>query len=146
LYFAGQGSDNLVPKIKLPERAQTTWYPAVEDNFMEGEYAMKRYGMVLRVKPEKLGEYKRYHARVWPEVLDMIRKCNIRNYSIYHKDGWLFSYFEYHGNDLQADMDRMAAHPKTQEWWAIMKPMQLPLETRKQGEWWAEMEEVFHTD
>jgi L-rhamnose mutarotase len=107
---------------------------------------MKRYGMAIKLKPEKLQEYKQYHAAVWPGVLDMIRQCNIRNYSIYHKDGWLFSYFEYHGDDYQADMEKMAADPKTQEWWAIMKPMQLPLETRAEGEWWADMEEVFHTD
>lgn len=107
---------------------------------------MKRYGMVIQAVPERLEEYKRYHARVWPEVLDMIRECNIRNYSIYHKDGYLFSYFEYHGTDFNADMAKMAAHPKTQEWWAIMKPMQKPLATRKEGEWWADMEEVFHTD
>lgn len=107
---------------------------------------MKRYGMVIKLRPEKLEEYKRYHAETWPEVLGMIRKSNIRNYSIYHKDGWLFSYFEYHGKDLQADMEKMAADPKTQQWWAIMKPMQVPLDTRKEGEWWADMEEVFHTD
>jgi L-rhamnose mutarotase len=107
---------------------------------------MKRYGMVIGLKPGMLEEYRRYHANAWPEILDMIRKCNIRNYSIYHKDGYLFSYFEYHGEDLDADMERMAADPKTQEWWAIMKPMQAPLDTRKEGEWWAGMEEVFHTD
>jgi len=107
---------------------------------------MKRYGMVIKLRPEKLEEYKRYHAETWPEILDMIKKSNIRNYSIYHKDGWLFSYFEYHGKDLQADMEKMAADPKTQQWWAIMKPMQVPLDTRKEGEWWADMEEVFHTD
>jgi L-rhamnose mutarotase len=43
-------------------------------------------------------------------------------------------------------MANMAADPKTQEWWAVMKPMQQPLETRSEGEWWADMEEVFHTD
>ena len=107
---------------------------------------MKRYGMVLGLRPEKLDEYKKYHADVWPEILDMIRKCNIRNYSIFHKDGWLFSYFEYHGDNFQADMERMAADPKTQEWWAIMEPMQVPLDTRQEGEWWADMEEVFHSD
>ena len=107
---------------------------------------MKRYGMVIRIRPEKLDEYKVYHVKVWPEVLDMIKQCNIRNYSIYHKDGYLFSYFEYTGEDFDADMAKMAAHPKTQEWWAIMKPMQEPLETRKDGEWWTEMEEVFHLD
>jgi len=107
---------------------------------------MERHGSVIRVKPEKLAEYTRYHREVWPEILEMINKCNIRNYSIYHKDGYLFSYFEYHGDDFAADMERMAADPKTQEWWAIMKPMQQPLSTRAEGEWWAEMEEVFHTD
>ena len=107
---------------------------------------MERHGSVIKVRPEKLAEYKRYHARVWPEILDMITKCNIRNYSIYHKDGYLFSYFEYVGDDFAADMKKMAADPKTQEWWAVMEPMQQPLETRVRGEWWADMEEVFHHD
>lgn len=107
---------------------------------------MQRYGMVLKVRPEAEESYKKYHAAVWPEVLDMIRKCNIRNYSIYLKDGYLFSYFEYTGSDFKADMDRMAADGKTQEWWAIMMPMQDPLPTRKEGEWWADMEEVFHME
>jgi L-rhamnose mutarotase len=107
---------------------------------------MQRHGSVIRVKPGKLEAYKAYHARVWPEILDMIRQCNIRNYSIFHKDGYLFGYFEYVGENFAADMVKMAADPKTQEWWAIMEPMQQPLETRAPGEWWAEMEEVFHTD
>jgi L-rhamnose mutarotase len=107
---------------------------------------MKRYGMVINVRPEMFEEYKRLHAAVWPAVLDMIKQCNIRNYSIYHKDGFLFSYFEYAGTDLEADMAKMAADPTTQKWWDLCKPCQMPLETRKHGEWWANMEEVFHTD
>ena len=112
---------------------------------------MSRHGQVIRLKPGKLEEYRRYHAKAWPGVLDMITKCNIRNYSIYLRrlpDGkhYLFSYFEYHGVDFAADMAKMAADPKTQEWWAIMMPMQKPLDTRREGEWWAEMEEVFHSD
>ena len=107
---------------------------------------MERHGSVLRIKPGKLEEYKVYHADVWPEVLKTIHECNIRNYSIYQKDRYLFSYFEYVGDDFKADMAKMAADPKTQEWWAIMEPLQDPLETRAEGEWWAEMEEVFHTD
>jgi L-rhamnose mutarotase len=102
--------------------------------------------MVLRVKPEATERYKQYHAAVWPKVLEMIGKCGIRNYSIYFKDGFLFSYFEYCGDNFEADMAKMAADAKTQEWWAIMEPMQEPLPTRKPGEWWAEMEEVFHVD
>ena len=107
---------------------------------------MKRYGMVIKVRPDKLGEYKRLHAAVWPGVLDMIKKCKIRNYSIYHKDGYLFSYFEYHGKDLAADMEKMAADPLTQKWWAVCKPCHVPLPTRAEGEWWANMEEIFHCE
>jgi L-rhamnose mutarotase len=107
---------------------------------------MKRYGQIIGLKPEHLEMYKAYHASVWPEVLETIRKCHIHNYSIFLREGLLFAYFEYHGTDYAADMARMAADPKTQEWWAIMMPIQQPLPWRKEGEWWADMEEVFHTD
>jgi L-rhamnose mutarotase len=107
---------------------------------------MQRYGSVIKLKPEKLAEYKALHAEVWPEVLNMIRQCSIGNYSIYYKDGFLFSYFEYHGEDFAADMARMAADPTTQAWWKLTDPCQQPLETRQPGEWWASMEEFFHTD
>ena len=106
----------------------------------------KRYGQLIGVKAECLEQYIAYHAAVWPEVLDTIRACNIHNYSIFYKDGLLFAYFEYTGDDFEADMARMAADPKTQEWWSIMNPMQEPLETRDEGEWWADMQEVFYVD
>ena len=106
---------------------------------------VQRHGQVIRVKAERLEEYKAYHAQVWPGVLEMIYQCSIRNYPIYHKDGFLFAYFEYVGDDFDADMAKMAADPTTQEWWDIMMPIQQPLDTRAEGEWWAEMEEVFHT-
>ncbi|MHC4501856.1 MAG: L-rhamnose mutarotase, partial [Planctomycetota bacterium] len=81
----------------------------------------------------------------------MIRECNIRNYSIYlHRmdDGkhYLFSYFEYIGDDFDADMKKMAADETTQKWWKECIPCQFPIENRKEGEWWANMEEVFHYD
>ena len=107
---------------------------------------MQRHGQVIRLKPGMLEEYKRYHAAVWPEIADQIRACNIRNYNIYHHDGMLFAYLEYVGDDFEADMKKMADHKKTQEWWDVMMPMQEPLATRADGEWWAEMEEVFHQD
>ena len=81
-----------------------------------------------------------------PEVLETIRQCNIRNYSIYLKDGMLYSYFEYHGTDFASDMAKMAADPATQRWWAVAGPMQQPVSTRREGDWWADMEEVFHLD
>lgn len=107
---------------------------------------MQRYGAVIRVKPEKLDEYKQLHASAWPQVLDRIKLCNIWNYSIFLKDDLLFSYYEYVGIDYDADMLKMAADPVTREWWSLTDPCQEPLATRHTGEWWASMEEVFHTD
>ena len=107
---------------------------------------MKRFGQLIGVRPEHFERYKKHHAAVWPEVLDMIKKCNMQNYSIFYKDNLLYAYFEYTGSDFAADMAKMAADPKTQEWWSIMEPMQKPVDTRKSGEWWANMEEVFHID
>ncbi len=107
---------------------------------------MKRYAQLIGVKAEALEEYKRIHAAVWPEVLQTIRACNIRNYSIFYRNGLLFAYFEYIGSDFAADMRKMAADPKTQAWWKLTDPMQDPLPDRAEGEWWASLEEVFHTD
>ena len=112
---------------------------------------MKRYGMVIEVREDKIDEYKKLHAAVWPGVLDMIKQCNIRNYSIYLRqldDGrhYLFSYFEYTGGDFAADMATMAADPVTQRWWSVCKPCQQPLADRAGDEWWSDMEEVFHCD
>ena len=107
---------------------------------------MKRYGMVIGLRPEKLEEYRKLHAAVWPDVLKMIHECNIRNYSIYEKEGYLFGYFEYVGEDYDADMAKMAADPATQRWWSFCEPCQQPLASAKPGEWWTNMEELFHTD
>lgn len=109
---------------------------------------MTRYGSLVGVDPEGIDEYKRLHADVWPTVLAKITECNIRNYSIFLKEpeNLLFSYFEYIGADFAADMQKMADDPETQRWWAICNPLQRPLETRGDGEWWASMPEVFHHD
>ena len=112
---------------------------------------MKRYGMVIGLKPEKIDEYKKLHAAAWPDVLEMIKACHITNYSIFLRrltDGghYLFSYFEYTGSDFSADMAKMAADPTTQRWWSLCGPCQLPLSDRAPGDWWANMEEVFHAD
>ncbi len=111
---------------------------------------MQRYGMVVGVKDERIEEYKQLHAAAWPDVLATIGTCNIKNYSIFLRrlpDGkhYLFSYFEYTGDDFERDMATMAADPATQDWWSHCMPCHEPLPDRTDGEWWAEMEEIFHT-
>lgn len=106
----------------------------------------KRYGMVIKVKQDMIDRYVELHQNVWPEVLKQIRDCNINNYSIYMKDGYLFSYFDYVGDNFEEDMKKMASDKKTQEWWKLTDPCQEPVKSSKDGEWWADMEEVFHMD
>ena len=116
-----------------------------------GKAMGRRYGSVIGIKPENIPEYKRLHAAVWPEVLAKLQEVNVRNYSIYLaevKPGefYLFSYFEYAGDDFEADMARMAADPDTKRWWKHTEPLQTPVPTRKEGEHWHTIEEVFHMD
>ncbi len=79
---------------------------------------MQRLGMVIGIRPEKIDEYKRLHSAVWPEVLEQLKQTHIKNYSIFLREpeNLLFGYMEYHGNDFNADISKMADDPKTQEW------------------------------
>jgi len=109
---------------------------------------MKRFGQMIRLKPEGAAEYIKLHKAEnnWPGVNDMIKKCHISNYSIYVRDNYLFAYFEYTGNHFEADMQRMADDPLTQEWWDVVKPLMLPMENISPGEFWADMEEIYHLE
>lgn len=109
---------------------------------------MQRMGMMIGIEPDKIAEYKELHANVWPEVLAQIADANIRNYTIFLREpeNVMFGTWEYHGDDFEADMAKIAANEATRRWWAVCGPCQRPLESRKKGEWWAMMEEVFHVD
>jgi len=117
----------------------------------EPVHTIKRYAGITGLKPDKVQEYKSLHAHAWPAVLKKITECNIRNYSIYLKQingkPYLFSYFEYTGDDFNADMKKMAADPTTQQWWKQTDPTQIPLpDAQAKGQIWSSMEEVFHTN
>jgi L-rhamnose mutarotase len=110
-----------------------------------------RYGSVIGLRADKISEYKKLHAAIWPAVAKAVKESNIRNYSIYLRklpDGkhYLFSYFEYVGDDFQADMERLAANSEVKRWWSVTDACQEPLADRGKGEWWGAMEEVFHQD
>lgn len=109
---------------------------------------MHRMGMVVGLQPEMAETYRRFHAAVWPEILNLIGRCNIRNYTIFLREpeNLLFGTWEYHATDFAADMARIAADATNQAWWRLTIPCQRPLESRAPGEWWAPMDEVFHLD
>jgi L-rhamnose mutarotase len=104
----------------------------------------RRLAHVIELRPERAAEYEAAHAEVWPEVLALLSACNIRNYTIYRYGGLLFSYMEYVGDDLQADMARMAQDSTNQKWWEFVKPMQQPVSDAEPGEWWHQLPEIFH--
>ncbi|KPA20288.1 L-rhamnose mutarotase [Shimia sp. SK013] len=107
---------------------------------------VERMGMVIGITPENITEYKRLHAEVWPDVLAQLKQSNITNYSIFLREpeNLMFSYWEYTGTDFEADMAAIAEHKVMQKWWDVCGPMQRPLDTREDGEWWAGMEQVFY--
>ena len=111
----------------------------------------QRIGKVLGVREGKLEEYLELHRNVWPEVESMIKQCNIENFSIFNKklrsgEHYLFLYFEYTGEDIEADFAKMAADPKTQEWWAVCEPCLRPLDDVPEGELWADMDEAYYLE
>ena len=113
--------------------------------------APERHAFVIGLKPEKMEEYKKLHAEAWPEILELIEQSHIRNYSIYlgePEEGkfYLFAYFEYAGQDLEKDMEAMAEHEIMQQWWELTDACQIPCPTRREGEFWMKLEEVFYTD
>ena len=89
--------------------------------------APRYIGSIIGLRPEETERYRALHEHTFPEVLERISRSNIRNYSIFLRDGILFSHLEYVGQDHAADMAAIAADRTTQQWWTFTDPMQYPL-------------------
>ncbi len=127
--------------------AAAAFYPALS---AEGAPEPKRIGMVVGLKPDKIDEYVELHRNAWPEVLQAMKECNIRNFSIYLAEveegkHLLFGYYEYHGDDYAADMARLEQYPINKKWWALTDACQMPVPAEP-GDSWTIMKEVFHMD
>ena len=105
---------------------------------------MKRIGEVIKIRPECLEAYKEHHANPWPGINEMIKECNIQNYSIFQRGEYLFAYYEYVGEDFDADMDKMAQDPITQQWWKHTKPCFVKYAIDPGSEFYHGMEQIFY--
>lgn len=105
-----------------------------------------RQASIIEIPPENTVRYEELHRDVPPAVLKAITDANIVNYSIFRYHEQLFSYFEYVGENYEDDMEKMAADPAVQEWWAICKPLQRQTADNMEGAWWTPITEVFHVD
>lgn len=105
-----------------------------------------RLAAVIRLRPEHEEAYRQLHGAAWPDVLAALKRAHVQNYSIFLRDGLLFSYMEYTGDDYAADMAAIGQDEATRRWWRLTDPCQQPLDSAADGEWWAPAEEVFHLD
>lgn len=107
---------------------------------------MKRIGFILKVKADKLAEYKDHHKSVWPDMLDALRATGWHNYSIFmREDGMLFGYFETPMSlaEAQAGMAKTEVNTRWQE---MMAPyFEIPPGAHP-DQMFVELEEVFHLD
>src|ERR1700690_2118697 len=107
---------------------------------------VRRFGQLIRVRPESVEAYERLHAEPRPAVIAAIQRANIRNYSIFRHDRLLFGYLEYVGDDYDGDMAGIAPRPDVRAWWTLTDAMQEPFAERQAGAWWLDLPEIFHTD
>jgi len=107
---------------------------------------VQRMGRVIGIDPDSINRYKELHKNPWPDIAEKLKERNIQNFSIFLREpeNLLFSYWEYVGDDFERDFDRTRNDPGTQAWWELTAPLQRPLDSRKDGEWWAMMEPVFY--
>jgi L-rhamnose mutarotase len=107
---------------------------------------MKRIGFLLKVRQEKLQEYKKHHETVWPEMLEALRRNGWHNYSIFSReDGLLFGYFET-PESFQAALAGMSQEAINSRWQEFMAPCFENLGGQHPDESMVELEEVFHLD
>ena len=107
---------------------------------------MKKIGQVCGITLENAEKYIEYHNNVPKEIRELIRECNIRNYRIFYRNGLLFSYYDYIGENYEEDMRKMAENTDNQKWWDLVKPIMSPLADRKKGEFWADMDLIFEQE
>jgi len=106
---------------------------------------MQRVGFVLKVKPERLEEYKGTHRNVWPEMQQALRNAGWTNYTLFaREDGTLFGYLETEDFEKAlADMDGLEVNTR---WQAEMAPYFEQLEGKRPDEALLRLEEIFHLD
>ncbi|WP_218125012.1 L-rhamnose mutarotase [Glycomyces harbinensis] len=81
----------------------------------------QRVCFTLRVRPERMAEYRERHAAVWPDMLRALAQTGWTNYSLFlAPDGLLVGYLE--TEDFDAARARMADTEVNARWQAEMAP------------------------
>ena len=83
---------------------------------------MKRFIMYAQIKEDMVDEYVRLHENAWPEIYSVIAESNFHNYSISIRGNEVYTFFEYTGNDYDADKAKMDSNPIMKKWHVYTKP------------------------
>lgn len=106
---------------------------------------MQRVCFLLKVKPDRLEEYKRHHAQVWPDMLQALRETGWHNYSLFlREDGLLVGYCE--TPDFESAVAGMQNYEVNQRWQDMMAPFFESPSGEKADKAMQPLEEVFHLD
>jgi L-rhamnose mutarotase len=98
----------------------------------------------LRVKPERLAEYRERHATVWPEMLRAVADSGRRNYSLFlGDDGLLIGYYE--TDSVEGSQRLLAADPRTAAWESEMADYFVALDGRPDQNS-VTLTEIFHLE
>jgi len=107
---------------------------------------MKRIGFLLKVKQDKIPEYKKHHEAVWPEMKEALHRTGWHNYTLFiREDGLVFGYFEA-VESLQASQEGMAKEAINLRWQEFMAPFFEGIGGARPDETMIELEEYFHVD
>ena len=81
------------------------------------------------------------------EIINQVKSLGVNTNSVFEMINKNVGQLNlYNFSDGINGMAKMAADPKTQQWWDVCMPLQRPLNDRADGEWWASIPEVFHVD
>ena len=106
---------------------------------------MRRVCFILRVKPDRLAEYRERHAAVWPDMLRALRDAGWHDYSLFlHDDGLLVGHFR--TEDLAASLAAMERTDVNARWQAEMAPFFEDLDGRRPDEGFTVLDEIFNLD
>lgn len=104
---------------------------------------MERVCFLLKVRADRLDEYRVRHAAVWPEMLDALKATGWHNYSLFlREDGLLVGYLE--TEDFAAARAGMAATDVNGHWQAEMAPFFESPDGTRPDEAMEPLTEVFH--
>ena len=81
---------------------------------------MERAGFLLKVRPDKIDEYKERHKEVWPDHLEALSRHGWKNFSLFlADDGQLFGYVEAE-DTIKKSLDGMTSEDVNMRWQEFM--------------------------